>query len=346
MSNAIGNQSSRVIYFDVLNILACFGVVAMHVNGLTHSYSRSLRWVQALSVDCLFYWAVPVFFMLTGATLLGYRSRYSTKEFLRKRIERTVVPFIAWSLISYLWQLLMWHSETLTPPELLNAILLTEINNRFWFFIPLFAAYLCIPVFSLFVNNGRLLTYCIAIGSAVNIVLPFVVGVIGLRWNTAFSFGITSGYLIYVLIGYWLANNDVPKWIANMLCALGILLTCYRFFGTWTSSFATNELVKVGVGYTNVPCFFESIAVFLFVKRLLAKRHFSDRVVCALSRVSACSFGIYLVHSIVIWHIQDLTGLTNYSNLWRLAGPLVVYALCLGLVALARKVPGLRKLFP
>lgn len=116
MSNSNGTARGRVVYFDVLNVLACFGVVAMHVNGLTHSFRYSLRWVQALSVDCLFYWAVPVFFMLSGATLLGYRSRYSTRDFLKKRFLRTFVPFLSWSLITYTWLRATGQADALTPP--------------------------------------------------------------------------------------------------------------------------------------------------------------------------------------------------------------------------------------
>ena len=71
----------RIAYYDTLNIAACFGVISMHANGLTHSFSPTLSWLQAFFVDCVFYWAVPAFFMLTGATLLDYRKRYETSEF-------------------------------------------------------------------------------------------------------------------------------------------------------------------------------------------------------------------------------------------------------------------------
>lgn len=54
-----------------------------------------------LAIEVLFYWAVPIFFMLTGATLMRYRERYDTKTFLLKRFQRTVIPFLAWSTILY-----------------------------------------------------------------------------------------------------------------------------------------------------------------------------------------------------------------------------------------------------
>ena len=55
-------SNSRTAYYDILNIVACFGVVSMHFNGLVHSYSPTTEWRQALLVDCVFYWAVPIFF--------------------------------------------------------------------------------------------------------------------------------------------------------------------------------------------------------------------------------------------------------------------------------------------
>lgn len=81
-------SSGRVLYFDLLNIAACICVVAMHCNGIVHTYSDARCWKTSLIVETVAFWAVPVFFMLTGATLVEYRKRYSTKEFFVKRIKK------------------------------------------------------------------------------------------------------------------------------------------------------------------------------------------------------------------------------------------------------------------
>ena len=78
-------EGRRIVYFDVLNILACVSVVILHHNGIVHHFSNSTAWNQALVAEVLFYWAVPVFFMLSGATLLNYRERYSTRVFFKER---------------------------------------------------------------------------------------------------------------------------------------------------------------------------------------------------------------------------------------------------------------------
>lgn len=334
----------HVVYFDVLNIVACFGVVAMHVNGLTHSFLPSLRWVQAFSVDCLFYWAVPVFFMLSGATLLGYRSRCTTREFLKKRLFRTFVPFVCWSLFSYVWLRVTGQQEALGPRSILSGIMTNQFNSTYWFFAPLFSVYLSMPVLSLLADNKKVLEYGIVAGVVFNVCGPLVAELLGVTWNVSFSAAVVSGYLLYPLVGYWLANNDLPRWGRLLVYALGLLSVMYRFAGTVSASFQAGELVKVGWEYA--PSFFEGPAVFVVVKSLMSSRVPSERVTRVLSKVSACSFGIYLIHTFVIWHIRDITGLAATDNLWRLAGPVLVYGICLAIVYFGRKAPGLRRVLP
>ena len=92
-------HQKRVVYFDLLNICAALAVVFLHCNGNVHVFSDSLAWKQALIIEVCMYWAVPIFFMLSGANLMGYREKYSTPVFFKKRILRTAIPFLAWSLI-------------------------------------------------------------------------------------------------------------------------------------------------------------------------------------------------------------------------------------------------------
>lgn len=59
-------NSNRVLYYDMLNILACLSVIALHHNGLVHHYSNTIAWKSSLIVECGLYWAVPIFCMLSG----------------------------------------------------------------------------------------------------------------------------------------------------------------------------------------------------------------------------------------------------------------------------------------
>lgn len=47
MSTQSIKPQGRVLYFDILNIAATFGVIMLHCNGLAHTYSETLRCVVA-----------------------------------------------------------------------------------------------------------------------------------------------------------------------------------------------------------------------------------------------------------------------------------------------------------
>lgn len=74
-------ENKRTVYMDILNIISCIAVCILHCNGIVHTYSNSIEWRQALVAESIFYFAVPIFIMITGATLFNYRSRYNTKEY-------------------------------------------------------------------------------------------------------------------------------------------------------------------------------------------------------------------------------------------------------------------------
>lgn len=143
----------RIVYFDILNVIACFCVVCMHCNGWIHKFIHDDLWGTRVMVEVVCYFAVPVFFMLSGATLLNYRQRYSTTEFYKKRFIRTLTPYLFWSTIFYIIYLLRGN-----PPfgwdETITRFTTGEIPYTFyWFFIPLFMLYIFLPFFSLMVEK-------------------------------------------------------------------------------------------------------------------------------------------------------------------------------------------------
>ena len=155
-------KQERNLAFDVMNILACIGVVALHHNGLAHSYDGgSAGWVQSLAVECLFYCSVPIFMMLSGANLLGYRDRYGTAAFFKKRFLRTVVPWLFWSVVFLIWKLRTGdlRLDPLTWRTCADAILNSKVMSVYWFFPALFVCYLAMPILSMARNDRKLLWY-------------------------------------------------------------------------------------------------------------------------------------------------------------------------------------------
>lgn len=76
-------RETKVPYLSALNALSCIAVVMLHTNSCFWEFSKARYWVTANVIECVMYFAVPVFFMISGATLLDYRERYSTKTFFK-----------------------------------------------------------------------------------------------------------------------------------------------------------------------------------------------------------------------------------------------------------------------
>lgn len=66
----------------------------LHVNFVLWEFSGQTYWIEANLIESLFYFAVPCFFMISGVTLMDYRERCSTREYFKKRIGKTVIPFV------------------------------------------------------------------------------------------------------------------------------------------------------------------------------------------------------------------------------------------------------------
>ena len=143
-------KPKRILYYDLLNIAACMAVIALHHNGLVHNFTGDSLWKQCLFAEVAFYWAVPVFLMLSGATLMNYRKKYSTAVFFRKRLTRVVFPWLFWTLFLLAWKT---HSggyvwESYTVKELINIVLNSKVEGLYWFFPVIIGIYLFMPVMS------------------------------------------------------------------------------------------------------------------------------------------------------------------------------------------------------
>lgn len=66
-------EKERLIWLDLLNIVACAGVLLLHcTNGEVHHFSGTLsaNWFIGLITHSFFLWPVNVFFMISGFTLI------------------------------------------------------------------------------------------------------------------------------------------------------------------------------------------------------------------------------------------------------------------------------------
>ncbi|WP_444240364.1 acyltransferase [Eshraghiella crossota] len=350
------NNKKYILYFDLLNIFACFAVVALHVNGAVHTFAKTRNWVSCMFIEALFYFAVPVFFMLTGATLMNYRKRYDTGAFFKKRIFKTFVPFMIWSIIGICWSIFytkgMKISDINTPAKFISAVINCKGMGIYWFFPALFSVYLTIPLFSLVDEDKRIgkkgiFTYLILVYIVLNVLLPFVCRLTGIQWNSALNAVSCGGYVVWFLIGYLLANTDINKKFRILIYILGLIGFFMYFYLTVQNSFKTGRFDKTYAGYMNIPAIFMGTAVFVFFK--YGKWNFIDKhekAVRFVRNLSSASFGVYLIH----YYLKDFSirhfGIDPRSTLYRIVGTFIIYGLSVIIVRVIQKIPVIRKMVP
>ena len=160
---------------DILNIVACIGVILLHVSNrpLIHFESTTINFYWGAFTHSISLWPVPVFIMLSGSNLLCRKSNSSrggVNTFYKRRFLRTGIPFIAWSIIYTLY----YHPD-LSCQQYVSKFVNGDINSHMWFFIPLFSLYLCIPFLDNMVKGmtERPQTLFLLIVSIFLVILPF-----------------------------------------------------------------------------------------------------------------------------------------------------------------------------
>ena len=144
-------RKKRIFYFDELRALAILLVVLCHISILYRPFTYN---TVAHSMPGFFYIlthvAVPLFFMLSGALLIG--KDYSLSEFFKKRFSRVLIPAVFWYIILFFsvayvngfnFDLMyIWIYDAPVP----------------WFVCAIIGVYLVMPIFSSFVKEyGKVL---------------------------------------------------------------------------------------------------------------------------------------------------------------------------------------------
>ncbi len=349
MSPKIKTQKPRILSFDVLNIISCFCIIWIHCNSVLYSYDGTDLWRLSLIVQVVAHFAVPCFFMLSGANLIHYRERQTTGQFLYRRVVRTLIPFLIWSAIILLWKHFTGVLIVEDFRHIVFLFLTSSLETVYWFFFPLFGIYLAIPVVSLFADRKYLpyMLYLSLLGIFINSLLPYILGRIDMGYSEYIVFPMAVNYLPYALLGYYLANAQIPRGVHWLIYAVGIGCALYMYFGTLSISQAEGGLWKDLIDYESFASYGFGAAVFLFFKNLPFHRIKSPAFRRVITTISGCSLGIYLIHMLIMDNFVAITGIRTYSFTWQLFGHIPVYIIALILVFAVKKIPYAGKLlFP
>lgn len=319
-------NNHRILWMDMLNIIAIIGVCMMHCNNAQNVYDGNMTFpfVWGAAVHSFFLWPVDVFFMLTGANLIGksWLEEGKIEVYAKKRFRKTGVPFIFWSI--FYWLL---FSRTTNPYDIIDGIIHTKFNPNLWFFISLFAIYLSIPFIEIFVINvsKKVLEVFLVVAFVLLSVCPFLFELFNMDFITE-AFPLGGNYLAMAILGYYLKTYPVDGKRYKKVCLLGVYAVILNFIGFLLLNYLQGSPNKIFMGYLNPCCICITIAVFSWFQhhRFTCIEEYAEKI----AYISSCTLGVYVIHRAVqgAFQFSHLYILNNY--IWVFISVYIVSLAC------------------
>ena len=329
-------EKRNYLYIDVLTILSAFAVVMLHANGVFWSHPTGRLWFTSNCIETMFYFAVPVFFMISGATLMDYRNKYSTREYFIRRAIRVGIPFLAWKTGCVLALGHLPYPHILSKETafiFINELYNSSVISVYWFFLPLFVIYASIPFLSSVQEKRKNFLYVIAwsvLVMAAQLLFNF------LKWRFAWPIeldlnkitSVVSAYpLLYPLIGYYLATYEIPRKWRIAIYLLGIAGFLMHFAGTMIVTRPDGPINGMFKGYANLPAVLQAAGIFLFVRNMDFRR-LPNAVLRLCAFMKPYTFFVFLSHFYFILYVQRFP--TFFSTIYfRTFGSLTIFAVCI-----------------
>lgn len=341
----MAKEAKHFRYMDVLNVLSCFAVVVLHCTTVVYVNQGNAQWLVSVALQSLFMFAVPVFFMISGANLIGYRSRYSTKVFFQKRFKRVLMTLVGFSFFIYALSCLFpvqlgLSQRSFSFFEFIELFLTNQICDVYWFMYSILILYLITPLLACFASNKRLLEYAIALCVISNAVIPFVNRFVSN--HDLFSVLVVpylTGAIMYYLIGYYIVTYSPfdgrsekmrPVLLIVMICSVVFmsLMTIKTNMPHTVLSGAFSDYDNFYNNYLHLPVLVYSVSLFMLFRSLEPLfQHDRHSFMAVISKLASFSFDVYAVHMMFIWALDVYV---PHSILWDAAfRPFVVFALSL-----------------
>ena len=338
----------REEYISFLKVISALAVVLLHANGIFWAFSYERYWLTANIIESVFYFAVPVFFMISGVTLLDYRERYSTKVYFQKRFFTVFIPFLFWSIFILFYSLILGRISIsdLSFASIIDGIINSKFLSFYWFFMPLFAIYLSIPIISLIPKNIRktIFEYIIGVFLVFNSFLPLVFNLLKIPYNSSLYIPVLGGYIIWIFIGYYLDRFDLNNKSRKIIYILGILGLLLQIVGTWFFSYQNGYVDQMFKGYNNLPSLLYSSAFFLFIKENYHKLNFKGILSKLISLCEKETFGVYLIQYYLMEFFILVLHFDPYSISYRLGAGVLIFLISIFIIKALHKIPIINKI--
>ena len=226
-------NSSRIIYADIIRILSTFAVIVLHVASSKwyETPVNEYSWQIFNIYDSLTRFCVPLFVMLSGMFFLNPDKDISISEIYKKYILRLLLAIYFWGIFYQATNILIKYylDKEIINVEIIKIsigkIILGPPWYHLWYLYMLIGLYILTPIYriiSKYATKENLL-YFISIffifGTCLNLVNKLL-SFIDSRCKIFLSIDSLVDYTGYFFIGYYLSKYDLKKMTRYIIYSL------------------------------------------------------------------------------------------------------------------------------
>lgn len=340
MSSAL--EKRRYVWMDVARVIAIVLVILTHAN--ERAGSPCLEYKSIIySIDRL---GVPIFLMLSGGLMIPKCADCSVSDFYKKyksRIIQFVLLLFFYALITNFVKILWVDDKTLVQTlkdfHKANGITSSSVGAaiQLWYMHVIIGFYIFLPFLSKLLSTLTTRSLFLLAGLCS---LPLL----HMNFFTKSTGAIAGGYLAYFVAGYLIINRLSFKWRKTAIAICALVVVCsvlWAFlvdmrkdtFQNWIHWYSSSPSIYMG-----------SLALFIMIREAFCNAR-PLKIVTTLSRHS---FGIYLVHYLVLWCVVKFIPASKDSSSVMVWNTIIYFVLTLSLswlyTAIVIRMPFLRKL--
>lgn len=338
---------NRELWGDVLRIICCFVIVLLH-NTCNVFDKFTDGQTQILLVNTFTAFAVPCFYMISGAYLL--RKPQDISVTLKKRVPKIVIPTLFWGCI----YLLMFGEI-----EIINFLKLFFQNqeSHLWFMYSLFGIYMLLPFISKLYHIISLTQKLY--GLLLLLVIPTCIydlsKLLGV-WIPTPSFSVFWPDLgIFLLGGFlWELRNKVrnkPKYLYAILFFIGLSITTLGTIYISNMNDAADKSFISAIGSVGNIIMASSVFCFVLSCEENLQKYTNHIVVNIINKIGTVTMGVYFIHVIFLrtlnYTMNSIIPLySNTGSLVQMISSAIVYFIISSIVCIcASNIKFINKLF-
>lgn len=358
---------TRVAFADYLRVFACFLVILIHVCGefLATDFAGKVIFDSELILFCVTFYdgvlgrmSVPLFIIISAYFLIPVKDGMSMIDFYKRRFLRVLPPFIIFQII-----------YSVVPNINRNGVDLNRIMHDFvyivfnfnehayhlWFMYILLSIYLFIPIISPWIDKAKPQEELVFIGLFfISTFIPWIHRFVTdnvwgeCDWNKFHVLFYFSGFLGYVVLAHYIRchiqwSNKKRIFIGLLLFMSGAIFTGCTIWKTIpVGVFVETSMFDWTMEYCSPNVFCETFGIFLIFSCIN-----NHRLVKTVTELSKLSFGVYLIHILLLQRVMSCFFLFNINTIVSevFAIPIiaiVTFMLCSVICKMLSYLPGMR----